>query len=152
MNLGSQCMNDLPNKAHWYPQPPASSEAVEALRTQSGLDLPRAYLAFFEQSNGGDGDLGIAPGWLSLWSIEEVLGLNRDYEVQQWIPGFFGFGTNGGGELLAFDTRTPHPWKIYMIPFVPMDANDALLVAEDFASFAQAIGRSQDDTEAADDA
>jgi len=102
-------MEESPNNVHWYPQPPASPEAIAALRAQSGLDLPPAYLAFLERSNGGNGDLGIDPGWVSLWPAEEVVGLNHGYEVQQWIPGFFGFGSNGGGELFAFDTANTAP-------------------------------------------
>jgi hypothetical protein len=141
-------MEEPPNNAHWYSQPPASLEAITALRAQSGLDLPPAYLAFLERSNGGDGELGIEPGWVSLWPAEEVVGLNRNYQEEQWIPGFFGFGSNGGGELLAFDTRTPHPWKVYMIPFISVDEEEAILVAQDFTTFAQAIGRSHDSAEA----
>ena len=74
-------MNELPNKVFWHPQPPDSSATIKALRAQSGLDLPPAYPAFFEQSNGGDGELGIDPGWVSLWSAEEVI--KRNHEVQQ---------------------------------------------------------------------
>lgn len=145
-------MDELPTKAHWYPQPPASSETIEALQAQSGLDLPPAYLAFLERSNGGASELGIDPGWVSVWPAEEVVKLNRDYEVQQWIPGFFGFGSNGGSELFVFDTRTSHLWKVYMIAFISMDEEEAILLAEDFATFAQAVGRPQDSAEATHDA
>ena len=63
----------------------------------------------------------------------------------------FGFGSNGGGELFAFDTRTAQPWKVYMIPFISMDEEEALLVAEDVATFAHAIGQPMDNVEGTDD-
>ena len=144
-------MEKSPSNVHWYAQPPASPEAIATLRARSGLDLPPAYLAFLERSNGGGGDLGIDSGWVSLWPAEEVVELNRGYEVQQWISDFFGFASNGGGELFAFDTRTPHPWNVYMLPFIPMDEDEAILGADDFATFAQVIGRSQDSAQATDD-
>jgi hypothetical protein len=85
-------------------------------------------------SNGGQGFLTVQPYLLRLWRAEQVLDNNLDYEMPDYVPGFFGFGDNGGGEFFAFDTRTAAPWKIYTIPFVPMDERDALCVAEDFLS------------------
>src|SRR5258708_1670627 len=33
----------------------------------------------------------------------EIEQMNRDYHVSEFEPGFLGFGSSGGGELLAFD-------------------------------------------------
>ena len=125
----------------WQPEPPAEPSAIEALPSESGLDLPEDYLQFLRFSNGGEGELGVKPGWFQLWPTEEVIGLNKGYEVQKWVAGFFGFGSNGGGELLAFDTRKPQPWKVYMIPFECLREEEAVLVADSFASFVKAIGQ-----------
>ena len=43
----------------------------------------------------------------------------------RFAPGFLGFGSNGGGELLAFDAAG----RIVMLPMVGMSAHDAKLVA-----------------------
>jgi hypothetical protein len=122
--------------AHWFPQPPASSDVIQSLLSASGLDLPEEYLAFLQLNNGGEGDLGIEPGWFQLWPAEYVIESNK----QAWLPGFFGFGSNGGGELLAFDTREQPPWKVYMIPFGTLEEADSILVAESFAAFTRAMG------------
>jgi hypothetical protein len=107
----------------------------------AGKDLPEDYLALLLYSDGGSGNLGIEPGWLQLWSSADVLENNKDYEIEEYIPGFFGFGSSGGGELLAFDTRSGKPWKVVMIPFVPMSADLAIVIAKDFEEFIKAIGR-----------
>lgn len=132
--------NDLP-ETHWHREPPAEPTVVQDLALQSGLELPEDYLAFLHFSNGGEGDLGIDGGWYSLWPAQEVLRLNRDYEIQQWDFGFFGIGSDGGGEALVFDTRTPQPWKLYRIPFASLAEDEALLVAESFAMFIQSSGQ-----------
>jgi hypothetical protein len=106
--------------AVWDPEEPAKPESIQNLVENAGKELPEEYLALLGYSDGGDGILGIEPGWLQLWSSTEVLEHNKDYEIEEYIPGFFGFGSSGGGELLAFDTRRGKPWKIVMIPFVPM--------------------------------
>jgi hypothetical protein len=75
-----------------------------------------------------------------LWPAEEVVDYNQGYEVEMNIPGFFGFGSNGGGELFAFDTRQGKPWPVVMVPFIPMIADEAIVIADDFAEFVRAIG------------
>jgi hypothetical protein len=102
--------------------------------------LPDSYLAFLGFSNGGEGPLAVAPGWFVIWSAEEVLESNQGYQVDKELPGFFGFGSNGGGELFAFDARSPQPWKIVMIPFIPLQERYAVVVAESFEQFVKAIG------------
>ena len=132
--------NDLP-AANWHPELPAAPTIIQELRLQSGLDLPTDYLAFLRFSNGGGGNFGIDSGWFWLWPAEEVLQLNRDYEILHWVPGFFGFGSDGGGEALTFDTRTPQPWKIYKIPFVGLEESEAILIAQSFAAFIETLGQ-----------
>ena len=135
--------NDLPSP-NWHREPPADAVIVGELLLQSELQLPEDYLAFLRFSNGGEGDLGDSMGWCSLWPAEEVLQLNRDYEIQQWVPGFFCIGSDGGGEGLCFDTRTSAPWKLYKIPFVSLAESEAMPLADSFAAFIQALGRTND--------
>ena len=127
--------------AVWDIEEPAKPESIESLVANVGKDLPSEYLALLRYSNGGEGSLDIDPGWLQLWSSEQIIEHNRGYEIEENIPGFFGFGSSGGGELLAFDTRNGKPWKVVMIPFIPMSAKEARIIANNFEEFIRAIGR-----------
>src|SRR5262245_59858416 len=120
---------------------PAEPGAVAALSATSGIELPEAYLALLRLSNGGEGPLGVEPGWFRLWPVEEILALNRGYEVHEYLPGLFGFGSNGGGELFAFDTRRGPPWPIVMAPFIGMEKDTLVEIASDFAEFLRLTGR-----------
>ncbi len=130
---------------NWKKEGPASDEAIQSLLESSTHKLPQEYLALLKISNGGEGELGIEPGWLQLWPAEQVIEHNQGYEVQNRVPGFFGFASSGGGELLAFDTRAEQPWKIYMIPFGCMEEENAILIAESLMAFTSAIGQPIDD-------
>ena len=128
--------SDLP----WDREKPAPSHSIENLVSKSGLQLPEDYLDFLRLSNGGEGELPVDPYWFQIWRAEEVLKLNERYQVNSYVPGFFAFGSNLGGEMLAFDTRKHGSWPVYMIPFITMDESDAKKVASDFLSFAQLLG------------
>jgi hypothetical protein len=150
MNMEVQAMNILHTVKHpstkWNREPPANAQSIHKLVTESAIELPEEYLALLRYSNGGEGELAIEPGWFQLWPAEKVVEFNRGYEVEQNAPGFFGFGSNGGGEMLAFDTRKGQPWKVAMIPFIPMRTEEAIEIAGSFRVFIEAMGREYQDT------
>ena len=81
------------------------------------------------------------PFWFQIWPSDKVVEHNESYEAKEHLPGFLGFGNSGGGELLAFDTRQGKPWKIVGVPFIPMEAKEAVFVCKDFMSFARLMGK-----------
>jgi hypothetical protein len=133
------------SSAIWHRQVSATPEAVRKLVVESRIELPEEYLTLMLHSNGGEGDLAIEPGWFQIWPAEQVIELNRGYEVEKNAPGFFAFGSDGGGEMLAFDIREGKPWKVVMIPFIPMTADHAVTIAEDFEAFVRAMGHKYDE-------
>src|SRR5438046_4240037 len=100
----------------WSPAPPAPPGAVAAMARDSGLSLPADYLEFLDLCNGGDGFLSVQPCYLRLWSAEQVVSNNRDYQMPEFVPGYFAFGSAGGQEFFAFDTRGSQPWPVVSIP------------------------------------
>ena len=79
----------------------------------------------------------VGPGWFQLWPPAEVEQMNRDYHVSELAPGFLGFGSSGGGELLAFDAGG----RVVMIPFILMSPEHALPVASSWSEFVERIER-----------
>jgi hypothetical protein len=124
----------------WWPKEPAPRGAIETLRASAPIRLPRPYLRYLESSNGAEGDLGVQPGWIALWRAEDVLELNDGYKVQESLPGFFGFGSNGAGELFAFDVRGEMPYPIVMVPFIGMTLEDVVRIAASFDELVAQFG------------
>ena len=71
--------------------------------------------------------------------------LNVRYNVSEFLPGFFGFASNGGGELLAFDIRGQQPYPIAMVPFIPMEAKEVIIIAKSFDHLRALIGMQHED-------
>jgi hypothetical protein len=131
---------DLSNRGGvWRSVGPASEDDLKKLRRAFREVPPDRYFELLHYSNGGEGDFGAAPGWFAPWSAAEVMNFNRIYEVQERLPGLVGFGSNGGSEMFAFDTRT-QPWPVLAIPFAADDPLQATWVAQDFDAFFALIG------------
>ena len=120
----------------WRFANPASDAAIAALRAAVPTSLPDSYFAFLRVTNGGEGDLGVDPGWFAPWRAEDVLINNRAYQVGKFAPGLFGFGSNGGGECLGFDLRGAGAGRIVMVPFIGMGVRESVVIAENFDQFA----------------
>jgi hypothetical protein len=125
----------------WARQPPADSDDLAELSQASAFPLPTSYVELLRSSTGGSGDLARQPGWFVLWSAREVMPQNQAYKVQQQVPGFIAIGTNGGGGLLAFDARRGQTYPVVSIPFIPMQEQEALQIADSFEEFRTLLGQ-----------
>ena len=121
-------------KTAWHRQPPASRDAILGLKSKF-IDLPETYFHFLSECNGGEGELQIDPGWFSLWPAEQVVSNNIGYEIINLLPQYIGFGSNGGGELLAFGIDSSNSGKVFMIPFIPLNKDEAKLICDSFERF-----------------
>lgn len=102
------------------------------------LQFPKEYLSYVEADGSDVGFTEGAPGYFQLWALEEAETLNRDYKVHEFAPGFVGFGSDGGGELLAFDSCG----AVFMIPFIGDGVADARKIAN---AWSEIVSRITDD-------
>ena len=68
----------------------------------------------------------------TLWKPGEIEKLNLAYKTEEFIPGFIGFGTDGGDELLSVNLKDG---KVYSVPFIPMEIKEAVEIARDVNEF-----------------
>jgi hypothetical protein len=131
-------MSTFPNSTlfkRFYANPPASPVAIKHLQAQLNFTLPADYVAYLLKANGGEGFIG-DPSYVVLWPVEDLIEANLGYEVAEWVPGLFLFGSDGGGVAFAFDTRSP-ACAIVMVPFIPMEFKELVPIAPNFESFLQ---------------
>lgn len=89
--------------------------------------------------NGGEGFIG-PNAYVIFWKLEELMELNKAYQVAEYAPGLFIFGSDGGGEAYAFDVRTP-AMPIVSVPFVGLDLSLARAIAPTFSGFLDILSK-----------
>lgn len=70
--------------------------------------------------------------YTSLWPLTDLFQLNRDYEVDEYAPVFFIFGSNGGDTAYAIEKASG---KIFEMPFIGMSQNEAIFLSDNFDKF-----------------
>ena len=118
----------------WQFEAAVEEELILRLAQEVAFELPSAYLDFLRRGNGGEGEISSDPGYLILWKASEVNQFNDEYEVPKYAPGFWAFGSNGGGELFAFDFRGGAP-SVCLLPMIGLEPNAAMPLAPSFEAF-----------------
>lgn len=116
--------------------PPVDPAELAKFEGSTHLKLPDAYVQFLHKSNGGEGFVGGT--YVIFWPIEMLDEMNVAYEVDQYAPGLFLFGSDGGGEGFAFDHRDAS-MPIVSVPFVGMELRVARRIAQSFAEFLEEL-------------
>ncbi|PYV53092.1 MAG: hypothetical protein DMG96_35230 [Acidobacteria bacterium] len=123
------------NTRNFQPNASASRQALASLRAGLPKRLPERYMAFLGRANGGEGFIG--ERYVRLWRAEELIEVNRGYNVTEFSPNLFLIGTDGGGEAYAFDVSANDP-TVFEVPFIGMPS-DARAIADSFDSFVAAL-------------
>ena len=100
----------------------------------NGVPLPRNYLDFMRQHNGGEGDTGET--WLALYPLEELRDINDDYEISEALPGHIIIGGNGGEEFYGIDADG----MFFNVPST-FDRRDLTILCDDMAEFADKVNQ-----------
>lgn len=117
----------------------ATSENVSRCEDSLSSTLPEDYLAFLKLFNGGEGYVG-GDAYVMLWSTDEIVQFNREYEVSEYCPELLLIGSNGGGEAYAFDRRSK-PWHVVQVPFVGMEYGLCEDMGRTFTEFMERLAR-----------
>ncbi len=123
-------------------QAPASESALSAVREALPATIGDDYFAFLATANGGEGFIG--DSYVVIYSTDDVLALNRAYEVHRFAPGLVLFGSNGGGEAFAFDSHSQAA-SVVQVPFIPLRAQLAEPLGNSFSSFLEGLLAAQVD-------
>ena len=93
--------------------------------------LPSEYIQYLQQGERTYGFTDLFCGYFQLEPLESIVQLNTDFDIERSAAGFLLFGTNGGGELYAFDLHG----AVFLIPAVVPTYEDAIQICNSWAEF-----------------
>ncbi len=71
-----------------------------------------------------------------IWPADEAVIASDEYELPEYLPGYFAFGGNGGGELFVFAVDRPDS-PVFMVPAMGMSLENIIAIADNFTAFAR---------------
>jgi len=109
-------------------------QEVEEFLGQIDFSLPKGFIEFFKESNGAD--IITDESYTLLWALTDMIQLNKDYSVEEYAPGFFIFGSDGGDTAYAIEKNTS---GIYEMPFIGMSKEEAVFKNKTFIEFIESF-------------
>lgn len=119
----------------WYKSEGATDFELAELQRHVNFELPQAYIELLQFSNGGEGSLKVQPLYFVLDSVENVISY-LESEASSAYPGYFIFGGNGGGELLAIQQKTG---LVVSIDSCNSNIEEIVFVANSFSEFLELV-------------
>ena len=116
---------------NFYLESPTNIDNILYFEQKYKFNLPKDYKDFLLHSNGGEGEIG-ENGYLRLFPIEELIEVNNDYSIFEYLNNILVFGSDGGGIGYAFDVSND---SIVEVDFNSLNENDIFPLSENFDSF-----------------
>jgi hypothetical protein len=107
-----------------------TTEEVEVFLKQVDFTLPEGFIEFFKKANGAE--ISTDEKYFILWALTEMVQLNKEYDIEEFAPEFFIFGSDGGDTAFAIKKSTS---DIYEIPFIGMSKEEAIFISKTFTEF-----------------
>lgn len=95
------------------------------------MKLPDDFSIYLRSGAPRCGELPELPLWIEIWPEDEMDQWNKDYQVETYAPGFYGFAGSGGGEMYAFGPDG----AIYALPLIGMGPKVAVRLAGSWTEF-----------------
>jgi hypothetical protein len=106
-------------------------EQISAVENEFDVVFSEDYKTFLKWSNGGEGYIG--ENYISLWKVENLITLNKEYQIQKYLSNsFLAIGTDGGGICYGFNI-TNH--TVFKCPLGDLNVGEIFVVAKSFKDF-----------------
>jgi hypothetical protein len=128
----------------WQPNPGASDQDLDRLRSLAPVQLPASFYEFMSKSNGGRGPLPVEPCYAALYTIDQVISdMTDDSPIHEFFPTFILIGVDEAGDWIALDTYGDPPYRVVWSDLIA-PREEALPIAPDFDAFADLLGHGDD--------
>jgi hypothetical protein len=122
-----------------FDKPKMASEEVEKIIK---FKLPEDYKFFalnyleFEDS--------IGPEYVRLWNFDEILEMNFDYQIFEYLPKTLAIGGNGGGDYIAIEQLENEGLRIILSPFITIEKEAHLEIGNSFTDFLERLNNGKE--------
>ena len=84
---------------------PTPPDIMKEFLREAPPNLPVKYIHFMRQTDGAKGDIPYDSGYIEIWPLEDAIGNQAGYGMQDNLPGFFAFASDGKDRIFVFDLR-----------------------------------------------
>lgn len=111
--------------------------AIDAIEKMLKFRLPPDYLFYLLNYASFEGYVGSE--YIQLWSVDELMELNRAYDIVNHLPLTLGIGSNGSSEFIALERTNKEGFRIVLSPFIDLDSQYHVVIGSSFTDFLECL-------------
>ena len=115
---------------------------IEQIQRILNFNLPNDYLFFLQNYSGFEQFIG--PQFVRLWDIDELIGVNIDYQIFDNLPKTLAIGGNGSSEFIAIEQTVDNSIRVVLTPFIDLDKQYHIEIGRSFTDFLQRLHNGQE--------
>ncbi|WP_276373144.1 SMI1/KNR4 family protein [Chryseolinea sp. H1M3-3] len=120
-------------KYNWPTRTTSTDTEVLDIEREIRFELPADYKDFLSRYGGHETQIG--EEYIKLWDKEDLLSLNRGYEIFENLPRTIGIGSNGAGEFIGIEKLDDGLLRIILTPFIDLDKQYHIEIGSSFTDF-----------------
>jgi hypothetical protein len=120
--------------------PPGNERDLRALEREYKLKLPQDYKDYILLSNGGSIHAGGSV--LHIDPADEALGMNMNEDYENYLPGMFMFGGDGGGSVYFYDPKNRFgkgAYAVFLVEEGSLQPRDVIFVGKDLTEVIESV-------------
>ena len=106
---------------------------LEALEHTLDFRLPEDYKYYLLNFTSFEDFIG--PEYLSLWGAEELVQLNREYNIFENLPNTICIGSNMSSEFIAIEHTNNEIYQVVLSPLTVLNTHYHINIGDSFANF-----------------
>ena len=120
-------------KKHNWPTRISDDTDLLDIEREIGFKLPEDYKDFISRYGGHGTQMG--EEYIKLWDRENLLSVNKGYEIFENLPETIGIGDNGAGEFIGIEKLNDGGLRIILTPFIDLDKQYHIEIGKSFTDF-----------------
>ncbi|AZB31050.1 SMI1/KNR4 family protein [Chryseobacterium balustinum] len=132
-------INTILSKYKWIKRAEMLDFNFKTIEDKIGFDLPQDYKDYSIEYDENEDFIG--KEFVRLWSLENLIDWNTDYQILENLPNTIAIGDNGNGEFIGIHFIENSNYKIILSTYIDLDPEYNIEIGKSFTDFIEKLNK-----------
>lgn len=115
---------------------------IEQIQSFVNFNIPDDYIIYLQNYLGFEEFIGSE--FVQLWDIDELIEVNKDFQISDNLPKTLAIGGNGNSEFIAIEQTEDNTIRVIISPLIDLDKQYHIVIGNSFTDFLQRLDEGQE--------
>ena len=130
-------INKILSKYEWIKRTEMLDFNFNTIKDKIGFDLPQDYKDYATEYDENEDFIG--KEYVRLWSLENLIDWNTDYQIFENLPNTIAIGDNGNGEFIGIHFVKNIYYEIILSTYIDLDPEYNIEIGKSFTDFIERL-------------